>query len=123
MDLKKRINFTWKKEDNFVVSLFVSLFLFSTGKNLCLVKFYNAAVRGFVKTFRKYVVWCKNSRVIKDLSNSGSFYLLVFLNIFLFFLRSNFAYFRKIFLAEKSIKLERVLCKDKSFQKFRKCYS
>ena len=22
MDLKKRINFTWKKEDNFVVSLF-----------------------------------------------------------------------------------------------------
>ena len=58
------------------------------------------------------IVWCKNSRVFKDLSNSGSFFL--------------FSVYTHIHVFLKNIphkKLEMLLCKDKSSQKFHKCYS
>ena len=64
------------KKENLLMSFFLSLFLFWNRKGLALVTFWNATVWCFLKTFRKYVAWCKNSRVIKDLSKSGSFYLL-----------------------------------------------
>ena len=41
-------------EDRFLMSLFLSLFLFQTRKDLALVKFYDAAVRRFLKTYRKF---------------------------------------------------------------------
>ena len=50
MNLKKRKHFTPKKEDNFLMSLFLSY--------LVLVKFYyNVTVRRFLKTFRKRLCW------------------------------------------------------------------
>ena len=108
MNLKKRKHFIPKKEGSFLMSLFLSYcFSYQTRKDLVLVKFYyNAAVRRFLKTFRKFagkrlwmrpflgklfvflsvfrtpfygcfnIVWCKYSRVIKDLSKKGSFFLL-----------------------------------------------
>ena len=39
------------------------------------------------------IVWCKNSRVVKDLSNSGTFILFNVPKLFLFSLRANFTYF------------------------------
>ena len=39
------------------------------------------------------IAWCKNSRLVKYLSNSGSFFYLVSLKTFLLFLRVNFTYF------------------------------
>ena len=51
MNLKKGKHFIPKKENNFLMSCFS----FQTRKGLVLVKFwYNAAVRRFLKTFRKY---------------------------------------------------------------------
>ena len=104
------------KKDNLLMSFSLSLFLFSNRKGLALVTFCNATVWCFLKTFRKYVAWCKNSRVIKDLSKSGSFYLLSVPEHF-------FTYFWKIFLTKKSKKLEKLLCKNKFSQKFHKWYS
>ena len=50
MDLKKRKHFTPKKEDSFVMSLFLSsCFSFPTVTDLVLV-----AVRRFLKTFTKF---------------------------------------------------------------------
>ena len=43
-------------------------------------------------TLNDNIVWCKNSSVVKDLSNSGSFFLLSFpkyLNIILFILSTH----------------------------------
>ena len=56
MSLKKWKHFTPKKEDSFLMSLFLSYcFSFQTRKDLVLVNFYyNAAVRRFLKTFRKF---------------------------------------------------------------------
>ena len=125
MYLKKRKHFTPKKEDSFLMSLFLSTcFSFQTRTDLVLVKFYySPAVRRFFETFRKFVakrlwwkpflgkfklfkmnsgkgiflsvfstpflvaehkriplndniVWCKYSRVIKNLSKRGNFFLL-----------------------------------------------
>ena len=120
MDVKKRKDFTVKKEDNKednnnsykFVFFFVSLL--RRGK----IKFYNAAVQRFLKGLENLqgnfcdgdqnglshacrpisflstslwllpnieqkciplnynIVWCKNSRVVIDLSNNGSFSLL-----------------------------------------------
>ena len=53
MDLKKRKYFTPKKKGRFLRSLF-RFFSFQTRKDLPLVKFYNAAVRKFLKTFTKF---------------------------------------------------------------------
>ena len=108
--------FTWKKENNFQVSFFFLYFSFQIRKDLALVKFYNVTIQWFLKTFGKYVVWCKNPRVMKNLS-VVAFSCLVSLNTYLFYPRANFTYFCKIFLTGKSIKLERLLCKDKSSQK------
>ena len=63
MNLKKR-NFTPKRKDIFLISLFLSsCFSFQTRTNLVLVKFFcNAAVRRFSKTFRKFArkrLWWK----------------------------------------------------------------
>ena len=120
MNLQKRKHFTPKKEGSFLMNLFLSYcFFYQTRKDLVLVKFCcNAAVRCFLKTFRKFagnacewdhfqesnssfyqfseqlfkgcfqklsrkhiplndnIVWCKYSRVIKDLSKKWSFFLL-----------------------------------------------
>ena len=101
MNLKKRKFLTLKKDDSFMTSLFLSsCFSFQIRPDLVLVKFYyNAAVRRFLKTFRKFewkriwwkpflgtehkwiplndnIVWCKYTRVIKNFSKSGSFFLL-----------------------------------------------
>ena len=46
------------------------------------------------------------------------FSYLVSLNTFLFYPPTNFTSFWKIFLTKKSMKLERLLCKDKSSQNF-----
>ena len=56
MNLKKRNYFTPKKEGIFLMSMFLSsTFSFQTSSDLVLVNFcYNAAVRGFLKTFRKF---------------------------------------------------------------------
>ena len=56
MNLKKRNYFTPKKEGIFLMSMFLSsTFSFQTRSDLVLVNFcYNAAVRGFLKTFRKF---------------------------------------------------------------------
>ena len=56
MNLKKRKHFTPKKEDSFLMSFFLSsCFFFQTSADLVLVKFYyNAAVRRFLRTFRKF---------------------------------------------------------------------
>ena len=64
MNLKKRKHFTPKKEGSFLMSLFLSsCFSFQTRTELDLVKFYyNAAVRRFLKTFRKFAgkrLWWK----------------------------------------------------------------
>ena len=53
MDLKKRKHFSSKKEDNFLMSFFLFLFLISNREDLALVKVYNAEVRCFLKTFTK----------------------------------------------------------------------
>ena len=53
MDLKERKRFTSKKEGRFLRSLFL-FFSFQTRKDLALVKFYNATVRRFLKTFTKF---------------------------------------------------------------------
>ena len=45
------------KEDSFLMSLFLHLILFHTRSGLALVKFYNAAVRRFLKTFKRGNVW------------------------------------------------------------------
>ena len=69
-------------------------------------------------------VWCKNSRVIKDLSNSGSFFLFSVPKLFLILSARKFDVFLwKYSLQKKSVKLERLLCKDKSSQKFHESYS
>ena len=47
-----------------------------------------------------------------------AFSYLVSLNTFLFYPPTNFTSFWKIFLTKKSMKLERLLCKDKSSQNF-----
>ena len=112
--LKEKGNIS--KKESLLMSFFLSLFLFSNRKDLALVTFCNAAVWCFLKTYRKYVAWCKNSRVIKDLSKSGSFYLLSVPEHF-------FTYFWKIFLAKNSKKLEKLLCKNKFSQKLHKWYS
>ena len=54
MNLKKRKHFTPKKEDSFLMSLFLSsCFFFQTSKDLVLVKFYdNAVVQRFLKNFQ-----------------------------------------------------------------------
>ena len=51
----KKMHFTPKKKDSFLMSLFLSsCFSFQTRADLVLVKFYfNAAVQSFLKTFRK----------------------------------------------------------------------
>ena len=56
MNLKKRKHFTPKKEDSFLMSLFLfTCFSLKIRRNLVLIKFfYNAAVRRFLKTFRKF---------------------------------------------------------------------
>ena len=56
MNLKKRKHCTSKKEGSFLMSLFFSYFFsYQTRKDLVLVKFYySAAVRRFLKTFRKF---------------------------------------------------------------------
>ena len=56
MNLTKRKHFTLKIEDIFLMSFFVSsCFSFQTKTDLGLVKFYyNAPVRRFMKTFRKF---------------------------------------------------------------------
>ena len=64
MNLKKRKNFTRKKEDSFVMSFFISsCFFFQTRTDLVLVKFfYNATIRRFLKTFTKFAgkrLWWK----------------------------------------------------------------
>ena len=51
MDLKKRKHFSPKKEYNFLTNYFFLRLSFQTRKNLALVKFYNAAIRRFLKTF------------------------------------------------------------------------
>ena len=60
MDLKKRKHFTSEKIRQLPVEfLFVCLFVcfsFQTRKDLALVKFYDAAVRRFLKSFRKYAL-------------------------------------------------------------------
>ena len=96
--------------------LFFLCFSFQIRKDLALVKFYNVTIRRFLKTFGKYVIWCKNPRVIKNLS-VVAFSYLVSLNTYLCYPQANFTYFCKIFLTGKSIKLEGLLCKDKSSQK------
>ena len=55
MNLNKRNHFTSKKEDSFLMSLFLSsCFSIQTRTDLVLVKcYYNAVVRRFLKTFRK----------------------------------------------------------------------
>ena len=55
MNLKKRKHFTLKKEESFLMNLFLSsYFSFQTRTDLVLAKFYfSAAVRRFLKTFRK----------------------------------------------------------------------
>ena len=63
-NFKKRKHFTAKKEDSFLMSLFLSsCFSFQTRIDLFLVKFYyNTAVRRFLKTFRKFArkrLWWK----------------------------------------------------------------
>ena len=75
MYLKKKKNFSSKKEVNLLVRCF---FLW----DLAPVKFYNAAVRCSLKSFREYVVWCKNYRVIKDLPKLVASIYLVSLNTF-----------------------------------------
>ena len=111
------------------MSFFFLYFSFQIRKDLALVKFYNVTIQWFLKTFGKYVVWCKNPRVMKNLSvvafsclvslnlSVVAFSCLVSLNTYLFYPRANFTYFCKIFLTGKSIKLEGLLCKDKSSQK------
>ena len=64
VNLKKRMLFTPKKEDSFLMSLFIpSYFSFQPRKDLVLVKFYyNAVFRRFLKTFRKFAgkrLWWK----------------------------------------------------------------
>ena len=56
MNLKKKKHLTPKKEDSFLMSLFLSsCFSFQTRTDLVLFKFYyNAAARRFLKTFRKF---------------------------------------------------------------------
>ena len=56
MNLKKRKHFTPKKEDFYLMSLFLSsCFFFQTRTDLGLNKFYcNAAVRRFLRTFSKF---------------------------------------------------------------------
>ena len=66
---------------------------------------------------------CKNPRAVKDLSNSGSFFLFSFPNLFYSLYAQISCIFLKNIPHKKSIKLENLLCKDKSSQKFHKCYS
>ena len=56
MNLKKSKYFTPKKEDSFLMNLFLSSrFSFQTRTDFVLVKFYyNAAVRHFLKTFKEF---------------------------------------------------------------------
>ena len=56
MDLKKRKHFTSEKEDNF----FLFCFSFQTRKDLALVKFYDAAFRGFLKIGWVEYIPCTN---------------------------------------------------------------
>ena len=174
MNLKKRKHFTLKKEDSFLMNLFLSsYFSFQTRTDLVLAKFYfSAAVRHFLKTFRKIAgkrlwwkpylgkfklfkvdsgkgvflsvfrahvsgcfqtlnsihlndntVWCIYSRVIKDLSKSGGFFLL---NALKYSGESQFHspyaqslhIFWNILLkktkTKKNVKLKKLFCKDKS---------
>ena len=69
------------------------------------------------------IVWYKNSRVIKDLSNSNSFYLISVPKHFFILSTRKFHAFLKNIPHKKSIKLQRLLCKNKSPLKFHKCYS
>ena len=69
------------------------------------------------------IAWCKKSRVVKDLSNSGSFFLFSVLKHFFILSTRKFHVFLKIFLTKKIIILERLVCEDKPSQKFHKCYS
>ena len=64
MNLTKRKHFIPKKEGSFLMSWFISCcFSFQTMTDLVLVKFYyNAALRSFLKTFRKFAgkrLWWK----------------------------------------------------------------
>ena len=64
MNLKKRKHFNPKKEESFLMSLFLSsCFSIQIWTNLVLVRFYyNAAVRRVLKTFRKFAgkrLWWK----------------------------------------------------------------
>ena len=64
MNLKKRKHFSPKKGDSFLMSVFLSTcFSFQIRTDLVLVKFFhNAAVRRFLKTFRKFAgkrLWWK----------------------------------------------------------------
>ena len=88
MNLKKGKHFIPKKENNFLMSCFS----FQTRKGLVLVKFwYNAAVRRFLKTFRKYTgkrLWWKlflgKLKLFK--MDSGKGFFISFLNTFLWLL-------------------------------------
>ena len=68
------------------------------------------------------IVWCKNHRAMKDLSGSGSF-VIQCLHFFIFPTRTFYVFLKNISRKKKSIKLEGLLCKGKSSQKFRKCSS
>ena len=77
MNLKKRKHFIQKKEGSFLMTLFLSYyFSYQTRKDLVLIKFYyNAAVRHFLKTFRKFA----GKRLWMRLLLGG---LFVFLSVF-----------------------------------------
>ena len=88
MNLKKGKHFIPKKENNFLMSCFS----FKTRKGLVLVKFwYNAAVRCFLKTFRKYAgkrLWWKQflGKLKLFKMDSGKGFFISFLNTFLWLL-------------------------------------
>ena len=67
------------------------------------------------------IVWCKNSRVTKELSKTDSFFLLNVPKYFLFSLRANVTYFLKNMPLKGFLsKLKKFLCKDMSLQNFLK---
>ena len=72
-------------------------------------------------TLNDNIVWCKNSRVVWNLSNSGNFFLLHFPKylgtILFYYLYAQISHiFWKISFTKKSMKLKRLLRKDKFFQ-------
>ena len=71
------------------------------------------------------IVWCKYSRVIKDLSKSGSFFLLnspkyLGARIFYSLYVQTLLIFWNVYFSKKNRETKTFLCKDKSSQNFLK---